>query len=67
VVYQETSAGRREIESRYALQSGGRVGFEVGEYDASAALIIDPVLEYSTYLGGDSGEEGDSSRGRLRR
>ena len=57
VVYQETSAGRREVEGRYALRSGGRVGFEVGEYDASAALIIDPVLEYSTFLGGDSADQ----------
>ncbi|HYJ04808.1 MAG TPA: SBBP repeat-containing protein, partial [Chthoniobacterales bacterium] len=49
--------GRREIESRYALRSGGRVGFEVGEYDASAALIIDPVLEYSTFLGGNAADQ----------
>lgn len=57
IVYQETSAGRREVEGRYALRTGGRVGFEVGEYDASAALIIDPVLEYSTFLGGSFGDQ----------
>jgi hypothetical protein len=59
IVYQETSAGRREIEGRYALRSGGRVGFEVAEYDARAALIIDPVLEYSTFLGGNGSGENE--------
>src|SRR5207237_9035827 len=32
-------------------------GFELGDHDRSRALIIDPVLTYSTYLGG-SGNEG---------
>jgi Beta-propeller repeat len=59
IVYQETDAGRREVEGHYALRSNGRVGFEVGEYDASAALIIDPVLEYSTFLGGNGSGENE--------
>jgi hypothetical protein len=58
LVYQEIDGERREIEGRYAVRSGGRVGFEVAQYDASAALIIDPVLEYSTFLGGSGGLPG---------
>jgi hypothetical protein len=53
IVYQEINGGRREVEARYALRGEGRVGFEVGPYDRSAALTIDPVLEYSTFLGGN--------------
>jgi hypothetical protein len=56
--YQQTKGGRREVESRYAVKEGGRVGFEVGEYDRSAPLIIDPVLVYSTYVGGSGGDQG---------
>ena len=57
-VYQDLNGGRREVEGRYAIKKGGQVGFEVGEYDQSAPLIIDPVLLYSTYLGGSGDEIG---------
>ncbi|HEY9422410.1 MAG TPA: SBBP repeat-containing protein, partial [Thermoanaerobaculia bacterium] len=57
VSYQEVDGVRREVTSRYRLQPSGegferRVGFEVGAYDVTRPLVIDPVLVYSTYLGG---------------
>jgi Beta-propeller repeat/Putative metal-binding motif/Thrombospondin type 3 repeat len=59
VAYQETADGKRhEVRSSYRLANDGCVGFDLGEYDARRALIIDPiVLGYSTYLGGDANEE----------
>lgn len=51
-IYQEVDGERREIDGGYALAEGNRVTFELGAYDASAQLIIDPVLSFSTYLGG---------------
>lgn len=53
VVYQETEGVRQTIASRYVLKDKHRVGFEIGEYDSSKPLVIDPLLIYSTYLGGD--------------
>ncbi|MDX6557960.1 MAG: hypothetical protein QOF72_1009, partial [Blastocatellia bacterium] len=50
--YQEVDGARREIASRYSLTSKNEIGFELGEYDATRALVIDPVLVYSTYFGG---------------
>ena len=38
------------------LKGAGKVGFEVADYDESKSLIIDPVLRYSSYLGG-SGDD----------
>jgi hypothetical protein len=57
-VYQEIGGERRQVAGGYVLQGGNEVGFTVGSHDAGHALVIDPVLEYSTYLGGSSGEGG---------
>jgi hypothetical protein len=56
-VYQEVDGERREIESGYERKGGGRVGFTLGSYDRAMPLVIDPVLSYSTFLGG-SGNDG---------
>ena len=46
------NSGRHFVAARYVMEKGGQVGFEVSGYDASKPLVIDPVLSYSTYLGG---------------
>src|SRR5207245_8528560 len=57
-VYQEVNGERREVRSGYVMKGSGRVGFSVGAYDAGRPLIIDPVLAYSTYLGGSGIDQG---------
>jgi len=52
VVYQEQNGQRAVIPTRYVLKAERQVAFEVAAYDATKPLIIDPVLAYSTYLGG---------------
>jgi Beta-propeller repeat/Abnormal spindle-like microcephaly-assoc'd, ASPM-SPD-2-Hydin/Cep192 domain 4 len=46
------------LDGNYVLHAGNRVGFQVAAYDRTRPLIIDPVLSYSTYLGGSGGETG---------
>ena len=58
-VYQKIGDEERSVVGHFAL-AGNRVTFEIGNYDRSRALIIDPVLSYSTFLGG-SGNEGCSA------
>ena len=58
LVYQELDSGRREIPGSYVLKDERQVGFQVGAYDTSKPLTIDPVLVYSTYLGGSGFDKG---------
>ena len=58
VIYQLTDGVRRNVAGRYALKNSEAVGFDVGAYDHAAPLIIDPVLVYSTYLGGSANDIG---------
>jgi len=44
------------VEGRYALTASNQVRFVLGPYDHSRLLVIDPVLSYSTYLGGSVGD-----------
>jgi len=53
VIYQEIDGVRREIDGRYVIKSGKRVGFRLAAYDTTRPLVIDPVvIAYSSYLGG---------------
>lgn len=64
IVYQEMNGGRAEVASAYKIErtSDGeaRVAFELGEYDRSKELVIDPILTYGTYLGGNAFDQGNS-------
>src|SRR5262249_17980561 len=45
--------------ARYVFRAGGRrIGFEMGAYDRTRPLIIDPVLVYSALLGGAGLDKG---------
>ena len=54
-----TIQNRKLIDGRYVLKSKGEVSFEIASYDRTLPLIIDPVLSYSTYLGGSDMDYGN--------
>jgi Beta-propeller repeat/Abnormal spindle-like microcephaly-assoc'd, ASPM-SPD-2-Hydin len=57
VVYQVRDGKKVSVSGRFALASHNVVSFEIGSYDPQRALVIDPGLVYSSYLGG-SGRDG---------
>lgn len=59
VAYQRVTGRRRAVASRYELLGGGRVGLRLGSYDRARPLVIDPVLLYSTYLGGGGQDDAE--------
>jgi len=52
-VYQAASGRQVEVPTAYRL-NGQQVSFDVTLYDRTLPLVIDPVLIYSTYLGGNT-------------
>jgi Beta-propeller repeat len=51
-IYQTVNGARREIGGGYKILDAHSVAFNVGNYDHTQPLVIDPVLGYSTYFGG---------------
>jgi len=64
VIYQEIDGRRVVVEGAYRLLKGDdgtfTYGFTVAAYDHTKDLVIDPMLVYSTYLGGSSYDSGSS-------
>ncbi|HXH48429.1 MAG TPA: SBBP repeat-containing protein, partial [Terriglobia bacterium] len=53
-LFQQNSEGQQVVQGRYTIRGRYEVGFEVGRFDRSRPLYIDPVLSYATYLGGSA-------------
>jgi uncharacterized protein (TIGR03437 family) len=50
----------REIDAAYRMKGKDRVQMAIASFDRGRPLLIDPVVEFSTYLGGPSGENGSA-------
>jgi hypothetical protein len=57
VAYQGENGSRREVNAQFVLEANNQVRFEIGNYDRSRALVIDPSLSYATYIGGNGDDE----------
>ncbi len=60
VIYQLVDGVRREVAGTYVIRNRRNVGFEVAAYDLTKPLVIDPVLVYSSYLGGNGADGGNA-------
>ncbi len=59
VVYQEIDGRRVEVAATYRIENG-EAKFELARYDHDRPLVIDPILEYGTFLGGAGHDEADA-------
>jgi Beta-propeller repeat/Viral BACON domain/Putative binding domain, N-terminal len=57
-VYQLLNGSKKTIPGKYVRKGERVVGFELGAYDPSQPLVIDPILSYSTFLGGSNNDSG---------
>jgi len=58
--FQEDQGARRDVPCRYAVlardDGAVEVGFDVGPFDRERSLVVDPVIGWSSYLGGSFGD-----------
>ena len=55
-IYQPNGSTKKTVAGSFRQLADNKIGFQIGNYDRSRELIIDPVLSYSTYLGGSGTE-----------
>jgi len=58
IVYQIINGEKVSIESSFLLLAQNEIGFSLGKYDTNKTVVIDPVIIYSTYLGGSAEDIG---------
>jgi hypothetical protein len=54
--YQVIDGQQHEVAASFVKRGPSSIGFDIGEYDDNRELIIDPLLLYSTYYGGNDGD-----------
>lgn len=55
--WQPRGDSREEVACDYLVGRRGQVGFRLGSYDGSRPLVIDPVIDALTWLGGSGQDE----------
>ncbi len=56
VIYQGEGTSRNEVRGKFVLSAKNEVRFELGPYDHAQKLVIDPAINYATFLGGAGAE-----------
>jgi RHS repeat-associated protein len=56
IAWQVVDQQRVPVDVQFVVEASGQVGFAVASYDHTQPLIIDPTLEYASYLGGSGND-----------
>ena len=59
VIFQTSESGREPVAGAFALSTDDEISFQVGQYDHSRELTIDPTISFASYLGGGGSDQGN--------
>ena len=60
IAYQETASGERElVPARYRIRDDASIGFALDRHDPRRAVVIDPIIAFSTFHGGSASDGGE--------
>jgi uncharacterized repeat protein (TIGR01451 family) len=54
IAWQEINGAKHEVSVAFRVDADGLVDFAIGDYDSNYTLILDPLIEYSSYAGGST-------------
>lgn len=60
VAYQNRNGNHNPVDAHFVLLAENQIGFQLGSYDHSREVVIDPSVSYATYLGGSAGDQGNA-------
>jgi hypothetical protein len=61
ILYQLADGVRKPVSGKFAIARNREVRFQVSSYDHNRELVIDPMLLYSSYIGGSGAISGVTS------
>jgi uncharacterized repeat protein (TIGR01451 family) len=57
IAWQQIDGTKKAVEARWKMLGDAKVGITLGDYNPGQPVTIDPVLVYSTHLGGTTGDD----------
>lgn len=60
IAYQEENGTRKPVDARFVVLAENQIGFQLGPYDRTRELVIDPSVSYATYLGGVANDQANA-------
>ncbi|HKS80980.1 MAG TPA: SBBP repeat-containing protein [Candidatus Acidoferrales bacterium] len=56
-IYQEAGGKQKSVKGGFRVGANGRATFEIGDYDRTKPLVIDPTISFARFLGGSNTDQ----------
>jgi hypothetical protein len=60
IAWQTVNGQQIPVQVRYEIKPDNTIAFKIGAYNPSLTLVLDPTLDYSSYVGSNGDDEGRS-------